>query len=158
MKHDEYIAHKTEDGRLQSVKDHLQGTAALCASFASRFGAKEAGRLCGLAHDIGKYSDGFQNRILNEGKKVDHALQEPSNAGAFVKPVPPCVSWGITAVSWMREGMNPKSRKRAELLKTCLEKGMSNDMILNLVAPMRGKTDEEKEILAEQILNRISKE
>ena len=73
MKHDEYIAHKTEDGRLQSVKDHLEGTAALCASFASRFGAEEVGRLCGLAHDIGKYSDGFQNRILNEGKKVDHA-------------------------------------------------------------------------------------
>ena len=39
-----------------------------------------------------------------------------------------------------------------------MEKGMSNDMILDLVAPMRGKTDEEKEILAEQILNRIGKE
>ena len=40
----------------------------------------------------------------------------------------------------------------------CMEKGMSNDMILDLVAPMRGKTDEKKEILAEQILNRIGKE
>lgn len=68
-----YVAHRTEDGRLQSIKDHLEGTASLCADFASRFGAEDVGRLCGLAHDIGKYSVGFQNRILNDGKKVDHA-------------------------------------------------------------------------------------
>ena len=55
------------------------------------------------------------------------------------------------------ETRNPY-QKRNQLLKFCLEKGMSNDMIMNLVAPMRGKTDEEKEIMAEQILNRISKE
>ena len=56
----------------------------------------------------------------------------------------------------MREGMNPKSRKRAELLKMCLEKGMSLDTISEIVRPMREKTDEEKELMAEEILNRIS--
>ena len=56
-----------------------------------------------------------------------------------------------------KETKNP-SEKRNLLLMACMEKGMSNDMILDLVAPMRGKTDEEKEILAEQILNRIGKE
>ena len=73
MDQPKYVAHKTDDGRFQSVKDHLEGTAALCASFASRFGAEDAGRLCGLAHDVGKYSVGFQNRILHDGGKVDHA-------------------------------------------------------------------------------------
>ena len=80
-----YIAHKTEN-KVQSVKDHLEGTAALCASFADRFGAGELGRLCGLAHDIGKYSEAFQDRILHDGKKVDHA-----SAGAIE-------CWGIRQV------------------------------------------------------------
>ena len=67
-----YVAHKTEN-EVQSVKEHLEGTAALSASFADAFGAGELGRLCGLAHDIGKYSAGFQRRIMEDGPKVDHA-------------------------------------------------------------------------------------
>ena len=58
----------------------------------------------------------------------------------------------------MQGETNNPYNKRNQLLKTCMEKGMSNDTIMNLVAPMRGKADEEKEIMAEQILNRISKE
>ena len=61
-----YVAHKTEN-EVQSVKEHLEGTATLSASFADAFGAGELGRLCGLAHDIGKYSDGFQNYIQSLG-------------------------------------------------------------------------------------------
>lgn len=68
----EYIAHKTET-EVQSVKEHLEGTAVLSASFADVFGAGELGRLCGMAHDIGKYSAGFQRRIKENGPKVDHA-------------------------------------------------------------------------------------
>ncbi len=68
----EYIAHKTEN-EVQTVKEHLEGTPNLSASFAAAFGAEELGRLCGLAHDIGKYSEGFQLRIMEDGPKVDHA-------------------------------------------------------------------------------------
>lgn len=67
-----YVAHKTEN-KVQSVKEHLEGTATLSASFADAFGAGKLGRLCGLAHDIGKYSAGFQRRIMEDGPKVDHA-------------------------------------------------------------------------------------
>ena len=55
------------------------------------------------------------------------------------------------------ETKNPYE-KRNQLLKMCMEKGMSLDTISEIVRPMREKTDEEKENLAEQILNRISKE
>ena len=72
-----YLAHISEDGREQSVLEHLTGTAELCSQFAAAFGAEEQGRLAGLAHDIGKYSDAFQRR-LHGGTKVDH-----STAGAF---------------------------------------------------------------------------
>ena len=73
----EWLAHIAEDGRKQTVLDHLDNVAALCAEFASAFGAEEAGRLVGEAHDIGKYSKAFQKR-LSGGARVDHAT-----AGAY---------------------------------------------------------------------------
>ncbi len=72
-----FIGHTSEDGRTQLLKEHLEGTAELAASFAAVFDAAEWGYLEGLCHDIGKYSQGFQKRILHNGKKVDH-----STAGA----------------------------------------------------------------------------
>ena len=56
----------------QSIEAHLKGTGDLAETFAAEFGAAANGKLCGLAHDIGKYSDEFQLR-LRGGKKVDHA-------------------------------------------------------------------------------------
>ncbi len=67
-----YYAHKAEDGRLQTVEEHLRGTAEYAAKFAAAFGAAEHGYLAGMAHDIGKQSEAFQRR-LNGGAKVDHA-------------------------------------------------------------------------------------
>ena len=67
-----YLAHVAEDGRVQTVEEHLRNTAALSAAFAEKFNAEEQGRLIGLAHDIGKCSTDFQKR-LNGGHIVDHA-------------------------------------------------------------------------------------
>lgn len=73
-----WIAHKNEDGqREQSILEHLKGTANRAQEFANPFGCGEYGRCLGMLHDIGKYSEGFRERILNGGGKVDH-----STAGA----------------------------------------------------------------------------
>ena len=72
-----YLAHLTEDGRTQTILEHLKGTASLCSAFAAAFDAEAQGHLAGMAHDIGKYSAAFQRR-LHGGPKVDHA-----SAGAF---------------------------------------------------------------------------
>lgn len=72
-----FYAHISEDGRKQTVLQHLEGTARLASEFAKVFGEEQMGQLLGLAHDIGKYTVGFQKR-LNGGPKVDH-----SSAGAF---------------------------------------------------------------------------
>lgn len=72
-----YIAHLSDDQRVQTVLSHLEGTSELCGRFASSFGAGDLGRFIGLAHDIGKYSDAFQRR-LRGGARVDH-----STAGAY---------------------------------------------------------------------------
>lgn len=59
----DYYAHISDDGRRQMIAEHLSGTAALCRSFAGEFGAEAEGELMGLAHDIGKCTDGFQKRL-----------------------------------------------------------------------------------------------
>lgn len=74
---DVFYAHISEDGRKQTVLEHLEGTARLASEFAEVFGEEQMGQLLGLAHDIGKYTAGFQER-LNGGPKIDH-----SSAGAF---------------------------------------------------------------------------
>lgn len=72
-----FFAHIREDGKKQTVEEHLQGTAKLCSCFAAKFSEAERGNLLGLTHDIGKMSYEFQRR-LEGGPKVDH-----STAGAL---------------------------------------------------------------------------
>ena len=84
-----YIGHKSEDGREQLLVDHLNGTAELCAQFASTIGIENIGYIVGQYHDIGKYSIGFQKRIQEDGPKVDHStagaqeIKKYSPFGAF---------------------------------------------------------------------------
>ena len=68
-----YLAHLAQDGRSQTVAEHLAGTSCLCAAFAHPFGAEAQGQLAGLAHDLGKYSDAFQRRLQGDAERVDHA-------------------------------------------------------------------------------------
>src|SRR5690554_7247161 len=62
-----FIGHiKNDDSNgfeLQDLKDHLLGTAERASFFASKFQNAEWGRLLGLWHDLGKYSDEFQEYI-----------------------------------------------------------------------------------------------
>jgi len=73
----EYIAHTNDFGQTQLLKDHLNGVAELCKQFAEAFGAKDLGYLAGVIHDLGKYSEEFQQRIRGSKIRVDH-----STAGA----------------------------------------------------------------------------
>ena len=76
---EKYLAHTSGDKkREQTVLEHNQGTALLAGKFASKFGCREWGQAVGLCHDIGKYSKGFQKRLLEGGPAVDH-----STAGAL---------------------------------------------------------------------------
>lgn len=67
-----YLARIADDGREQTLKDHLDGAAARCAAFCEPYGAKEHGFFAGLTHDLPKYSPQFQKR-LRGGPIVDHS-------------------------------------------------------------------------------------
>lgn len=68
-----YYAHSKENGELQTVEEHLKSVGKLSAMYSKEFGAEQMGYLCGMVHDIGKYSIEFQNRLLRNGRKVDHS-------------------------------------------------------------------------------------
>ncbi|MCD8047876.1 MAG: CRISPR-associated endonuclease Cas3'' [Clostridiales bacterium] len=101
MENHEYIAHRTEDGRIQTVKAHLEGTAERAERFAADFDAAEWGRWTGLAHDIGKYSSAFQQRINDpdHAPRTDHstagaleALRRGAGSGSLCHSRAPCRS------------------------------------------------------------------
>ena len=73
-----YLSHCAEDGRQETVWQHLQETAVMSQAFATDFDAGPQGYLAGLLHDIGKYSVDFQNRLQGSPRRVDH-----STAGAL---------------------------------------------------------------------------
>lgn len=73
-----YVSHVSDSGQREPVSAHLQEVAEMAAGFAECFGAQDWARTAGVAHDIGKYSDAFQLRILNNGHRCDH-----STAGAY---------------------------------------------------------------------------
>lgn len=91
-----YLAHISEDGtRRQTVKEHLEKTAKLSKQFASEFGYGDWGYCCGMLHDIGKYSEKFQKRIMGCEEKVDHATagaQLCKEKGGFYTAIAYCIA------------------------------------------------------------------
>ncbi|MBE6085437.1 MAG: CRISPR-associated helicase Cas3' [Selenomonas ruminantium] len=75
-----YLAHRdAENGREQLLIEHLHGVSDKAGAFAAEFGEEASGRLVGLYHDIGKYSQEFQAYLRQGGgRKFDH-----STAGAL---------------------------------------------------------------------------
>ena len=76
-----YLAHSPTDAHPegQALKSHLENVSRLCEGFCVDFAAEIDGRLCGLYHDIGKYSLSFQRRLQGSRESVDH-----SSAGALL--------------------------------------------------------------------------
>ncbi|MCG7864757.1 MAG: CRISPR-associated helicase Cas3' [Candidatus Thiodiazotropha taylori] len=73
-----HSGHDPEKSDWQRLAEHLTRVARLAGKNARYFGAEQLAELCGLLHDIGKYSEDFARR-LEGGKRVDHAT-----AGAII--------------------------------------------------------------------------
>lgn len=70
------IAHKSKDGREQSLQEHGQNVAKMAASFAAPFGGEKFAERIGISHDAGKDTVGFQQYIQAPDKnaKFPHAI------------------------------------------------------------------------------------
>ena len=81
MEENKDIAHFREADEVeQTVAEHLRETAELAKEHAKKIGLPLMGELCGLLHDVGKYSDDFQKYIQSAV-----GLIKPGDEG-FVDP------------------------------------------------------------------------
>ena len=69
------IAHiRPDSDKSQSIKDHSYAVAEMAQQFAVE-PLKQVTYITGLLHDIGKYQDSFQNKILYGKKiKIEHSI------------------------------------------------------------------------------------
>ena len=67
-----YYAHKTDDGKRQTVKEHLENVAKTAESFAVN-SMKPLAYVSGNLHDIGKYAKTFQKRLDGSGVRYEHS-------------------------------------------------------------------------------------
>lgn len=64
----------------QLVSDHLSETAELCSRFTAKIGLPISGRIMGLLHDLGKYSESFQTFIYAvTGQAGEQAMKDAEN-------------------------------------------------------------------------------
>lgn len=81
-----YIAHIAEDGREQSVKEHLEGVAELCGINGAKIGLNHTAELAGKLHDMGKATSEFNAYIryssTHPGDKSQKGKIDHSTSGA----------------------------------------------------------------------------
>lgn len=147
MVYSEPIAHITEDGKCQTLRDHSLGTATKAAKMASSFGSAQWGYLAGLWHDLGKSSHEFQSYIRSVGGidahieekhgRVDHstagalyAIREFNEVGRILAY--PIAGHHAGLPDWEADKIGRASLKlrleNKELLTSALENGLPSDM------------------------------
>lgn len=67
----DFIAHIRNDGECQTLQAHLQGVAARSKKNAEKLDLSLAGEVIGLLHDLGKFSQIFQNYLKSAGGIYD---------------------------------------------------------------------------------------
>ena len=68
------IAHISPDGRTHCLLEHIKKTSEIAAQFSGDFESAGWGRLAASWHDLGKCTHEFQNYLLNDGPKTEHAI------------------------------------------------------------------------------------
>ncbi|TDP91209.1 CRISPR-associated Cas3 family helicase [Halanaerobium saccharolyticum] len=70
-----FIAHtENSEGKTHDLKDHIYGTANKARKFADKWSMGDLAYISGLLHDLGKYSDQFQDYLKNNSSGVEHAI------------------------------------------------------------------------------------
>ncbi|MEG1269112.1 MAG: CRISPR-associated endonuclease Cas3'', partial [Oscillospiraceae bacterium] len=74
MQEDFYARSANGEGERETVTHHLCRVGELCGEFAESFHMRKAGEILGRLHDLGKYSQGFQEVLSHRKIHVNHAV------------------------------------------------------------------------------------
>jgi CRISPR-associated endonuclease/helicase Cas3 len=75
-----YIAHLGSSGKDQLLSHHLQQVSTICKRLSAKVGLARAGELIGLMHDIGKYSDAFQQYLHQAASEAEMEMEPTGSA------------------------------------------------------------------------------
>jgi CRISPR-associated endonuclease/helicase Cas3 len=81
-----FIAHFKKIGELQekqSIEEHLKNVSRVASDNAAKIGLEQAGALIGLLHDLGKYSEAFQNYIKSATGVINQDEDDYVDAGGL---------------------------------------------------------------------------
>ena len=67
-----YAHSENKLGQMETVGEHLQRTAELAQKFAGAWGGEQEARAAAIFHDIGKYTETFQNVLIRKEKGINH--------------------------------------------------------------------------------------
>lgn len=85
-----YYAHSFGENKQdwQSLLAHLQNTALLSAKLGEPLGLKNLAYIIGLLHDLGKYSNAFQQRLSGKSISADHSTAGAQEVTKIYKGTP----------------------------------------------------------------------
>lgn len=132
-----FIAHKTEDGKIQTMKEHLTNVATMCNKFGITVDMPQTCKLIGLLHDLGKYSEEFLNRISGDGEVCDHATA----GGQFIEEY---------------KNLHPLAKQIIEMIVFSHHGGLIDEYDLDGVNHRRKRL--EKQVNLEQIKENVDEE
>lgn len=115
----DFIAHINEFQISQSLDDHLKNVAKICSENASKIGLSKAGELIGLLHDIGKYSNAFQNYI----KSASGLINQDADDFIDSDKVKGKIDHSTAGAQLLREksiGLNKQKQIVSQLLSLCI--------------------------------------
>lgn len=122
-----YIAHSENiKGERQTMKQHSIGVAEIMTSFALTDDYAEVYSYCGLLHDLGKYSDGFQRYIRFGGEKEPH-----SKWGAYMAKNKKLINIAL-AIYGHHAGL-PNKDAMSETFETCKQENVKWETILQAI-------------------------
>ncbi|HEY3411735.1 MAG TPA: CRISPR-associated helicase Cas3' [Armatimonadota bacterium] len=121
-----FAAHTpNDDGRWQTLEDHLREVSELCRKFGEPLGFGETAAWMGRLHDIGKASDGFQDYLT----RCDAAM----HGGPPPPPHGPDHSTAGAQRIWSERGDSPFRHLACEIIALCIASHHSG--LVDSVAP-----------------------
>ncbi|MBL8241489.1 MAG: CRISPR-associated helicase Cas3' [Bryobacterales bacterium] len=121
------LAHSDGQSGGQRLEDHLLGVSVLCERNASKVGLGGAGELLGLLHDLGKYSDQFQDYLRRMSIETDARLRDAERGTVDHATAGAQVIWD----AWKKRGK--LAGIYAEMLAVCVASHHSG--IIDCLAP-----------------------
>ncbi len=111
----QYIAHRC-GGKEQSVSEHLLGVADRAKKIADKLGLGCHGELIGLVHDLGKYSQEFQNYI----KSAEGLLDQDADGFVDAKAMRGKIDHSSAGAQWIWESFSSKEDSISKMLGQAL--------------------------------------